>query len=66
MVRILMITYKSLASKPAKFLRYTGLELEQFNFLLPKIEKEFSKTEEKRISRINKNRKRARGAKQAF
>ncbi len=52
-----MLTYKKLARKPRSFQSFTGISLEQFDFLSSEIEKEYKRTEQRRLSRKKRERK---------
>ena len=52
-----MLTYKKLARKPRSFQSFTGIGLEQFDFLSSEIEKEYKRTEQRRLSRKKRERK---------
>ena len=45
-----MLTYKKLAKKPRAFQSFTGVSLQQFDFLSSEIEEKYKKTEQKRLS----------------
>ena len=59
-----MLTYKKLAKKPGAFQSFTGIGLEQFDFLSSEIEKKYKITEKKRLS--SKKRRRRVGAGRKF
>ena len=59
-----MLTYKKLARKPRSFQSFTGISLEQFDFLSSEIEKKYKITEKKRLS--SKKRRRRVGAGRRF
>ena len=61
-----MLTYKKLAKKPKQFQSFTGIGLEQFDFLSSEIEKEYKRTEAKRLSGRKRERKIGTGRKFAF
>ena len=61
-----MLTYKKLARKPRSFQSFTGISLEQFDFLSSEIEKKYKITEKKRLSSSKKKRRRRVGAGRKF
>lgn len=59
-----MLNHTKLAKKPDQFLRFTGITVQQFDFLSKKIQKQYKTTEKKRLSR--KKRVRDIGAGRPF
>jgi hypothetical protein len=59
-----MLNYTKLAKKPEQFLRFTGMTVQQFDFLTKKIQKQYKTTEKKRLSK--RDRKRNIGAGRPF
>jgi len=59
-----MLTYTKLVKKPKIFRTFTGLKVEEFDDLYPKVESKYQEYEAKRLSR--KDRKRAIGAGRNF
>ena len=59
-----MLNYTKLARKPEQFLRFTGMTVQQFDFLTKKIQKRYKITEKKRLSK--RDRKRNIGAGRPF
>jgi hypothetical protein len=45
-----MLNYTKLARKPGQFLKFTGMSVEQFDFLTKEIHKQYKITEVKRLS----------------
>lgn len=59
-----MLTYQKLSKKPKRFRSFTGLDVEQFDFLSKKVEAEYEKTEIERLAA--RKRKRRIGAGRNF